>query len=52
MYTVLAPAVLPPVGPIPVTVGMGGGMNVYLSANPVEDVPLGVVTVMSTWPIA
>src|SRR5262249_45706229 len=52
MYTTVPPAVLPEVGLIAVTEGAVAAEYVYWSAAPVADVPLGVVTVISTTPAA
>jgi hypothetical protein len=48
--TTVPPAVLPPVGLIDVTVGTDGAVYVKWSEDPVDEVPLGVVTVTSTVP--
>jgi hypothetical protein len=48
MVTAMPPPVLPEVGLTAVTVGAAGAVKVNWSAVPVVDVPLGVVTVMST----
>jgi hypothetical protein len=48
--TTVPPAVVPDEVPSAVTAGAAGALYVNRSADPVEDVPLGVVTVMSTVP--
>jgi hypothetical protein len=48
--TTVRPAVLPDMGLIPVTVGVDPAVYVNWSALPVDDLPLGVTTVMSMVP--
>jgi hypothetical protein len=48
MVTTVPPAMVPDVGVIPVTAGTAAAVYVNRSAEDVADVPLGVVTVMST----
>ena len=48
----LPPEVLPEVADRPVIAGADGALHVNRSADPVDDVPLGVVTVMSYVPAA
>jgi hypothetical protein len=50
IVTNVPPATGPLVGEIPVTVGVKGPTYVYSSATEIADVPLGVVTVISTTP--
>jgi hypothetical protein len=52
IVTVVPPAMPPEVGVTPVTAGAGAAAYVNRSAVVVADVPLGVVTVMSTIPAA